>query len=250
MSMHIGAKAGEISKTVIVAGDPNRIEYIAKTYLDSPICVSDKRGALCYTGKYQGLPLSLLATGMGVPSMLIYATELYRDYDCAAIIRIGTAAGYVPGMQRHEVVLSQAACHTSGINDDLFSGTFCPIADFGLLVHAAAVARERKIKVYIGNTVCNDRLYRPVVNHKSAMWAKYGVLCSEMEGAGLYTAAAQFGKKALMLVSVLSQIALDSSGQEMITSLPEEPGRSIDDAILLALDTAVNFEKGGDHGRI
>lgn len=243
MSMHIDAKVGDIAKTVIVAGDPDRVTYIAEKYLENPICVNNKRGALCYTGSYEGHPISVMATGMGIPSMLIYATELFRDYDCDAIIRVGTSAGYKPEMERHDIVLSQAASHTSGLNDGVFGGTFCPIADFGLLSSAHKSAKDRGIRTFIGNTVCNDRIYRLKESYRAASWSQYGILCSEMEGAALYTAAAQFGKKALMIVTILSKLVALADGGERPEPLPEVPGKSIDGAILVALDTAKAFEE-------
>ena len=243
MSMHIDAKKGEIAKTVVVGGDPARIRHIAETYLEDAKLVNEKRSALCYTGLYKGQEISVMAVGMGVPSMMIYATELFSEYDCDAIIRIGTSGSYLPDMRLHDVVLSQAACHTSGINDHLFNGTFCPIADFGLLCIADKLAKERGIKTYVGNTVCNDRIYRGPDTYKSEAWKKYGVLCSEMEGAGLYTVAAQYGKKALMIVSIITKIELDADGTEHFVDLPDEPGRSMEDGIVLALDTALEYEK-------
>lgn len=243
MSMHIDAKKGEIAKTVVVGGDPARIKHIAETYLEFPRLVNEKRAALCYTGKYKGKEISVMAVGMGIPSMMIYATELFGEYDCDAIIRIGTSGSYLPDMRLYDVVLSQAACHTSGLNEGIFGGTFCPIADFGLLSIADRLAKERGMRSYVGNTVCNDRIYRsPETGYKSAMWKKYGILCSEMEGAGLYTVAAEYGKKALMIVSISTKIILDEDGTEHFVDLPEEPGRSMDDGIVLALDTACEFE--------
>lgn len=242
MSMHIDAKKGEIAKTVVVGGDPARIKHIAETYLESPKLVNEKRAALCYTGKYKGKEISVMAVGMGIPSMMIYATELFGEYDCDAVIRIGTSGSYLPDMRLYDVVLSQAACHTSGLNEGIFNGTFCPIADFGLLSIADRLAKERGMRSYVGNTVCNDRIYRGPETYKSAAWAKYGILCSEMEGAGLYTVAAQFHKKALMIVSISTKIILDEDGTEHFVDLPENPGHSMDDAIRLALDTAAEFE--------
>ena len=243
MSMHIDEKKGEIAKTVVVGGDPARIKHIAETYLESPKLVNEKRAALCYTGKYKGKEISVMAVGMGIPSMMIYATELFGEYDCDAVIRIGTSGSYLPDMRLYDVVLSQAACHTSGLNEGIFNGTFCPIADFGLLSIADRLAKERGMRSYVGNTVCNDRIYRgPETGYKSAMWKKYGILCSEMEGAGLYTVAAEYGKKALMIVSISTRIVLDEDGTEHFVDLPEEPGRSMDDGIVLALDTAAEFE--------
>ena len=243
MSMQKKKKKGEIAKTVVVGGDPARIKHIAETYLEEPKLVNEKRAALCYTGRYKGQEISVMAVGMGIPSMMIYATELYNEYDCDAIIRIGTSGSYLPDMKLYDVVLSQAACHTSGINEGIFNGTFCPIADFGLLCTADRLAKERGMRSFVGNTVCNDRIYRGPETYRSAAWKKYGILCSEMEGAGLYTVAAEFGKKALMIVSISTKIELDEEGYEHFVDLSEEPGRSMDDGIKLALDTAAEFER-------
>ncbi len=243
MSLHIDAKPGQVAKVVIVAGDPDRVSYIAKTYLQNPVLVSDKRGELCYTGTYQSVPVSVMSTGMGVPSMLIYATELYRDYDCDVIIRVGTSGGFLPQMQRYDIVLSQAACHNSAINDHLFHGTFCPIGDFELLTKAVDIAKTRNYRVFVGNTICNDRIYRTPESYPVRQWIKHGILCSEMEGAALYTAAAEFGKKALMATVIMNYIQVGPNGEEEKHLLPEQPGKTMDDAIVLALETGVTHAR-------
>ena len=245
MSTHIGALKGYVADVVLLPGDPLRAKFIAENFLDGAQCFTSVRGMLGYTGRYKGQEISVMAVGMGIPSMMIYATELYSEYGCEAIIRIGTSGSYLPDMKLYDVILSQAACHTSGINDEIFGvgGTFCPIADFGLLCLADKLAKERGMRSYVGNTVCNDRIYRGPETYRSAAWKKYGILCSEMEGAGLYTVAAEFGKKALMIVSITTKIELDEQGYEHFVDLPEEPGRSMDDGIVLALDTAAEFEK-------
>lgn len=240
MSMHIDAAPGEIAKRVLLPGDPDRAKYVAEKYLTSARCVNQKRGMLCFTGEYAGKEVSVMATGMGVPSMLIYATELYRDYGCEAMIRVGTSAGYRADMQLHDVVLSQAACTTSGINSELFGGSFAPIADYELLETAHTLAGQRGLRSYVGNTVCNDRLYRHPDSYRGRTWAKYGVLCSEMEGAGLYTAAAEFGKRALTMVSIISLIRFVGE-QEEFYEAPDSGGK-IDDMLLLALDAVTKIE--------
>ena len=187
---------------------------------------------------------------MGVPSMLIYATELFREYGCEAIIRVGTSGGYDPTMQCNDIVLAQAACHTSSLNDSLFAGgTFCPIADYRLLRQADDQAKKLGQKVYVGNTVCNDRYYR-LPSYPSKTWIEYGMLCSEMEGAALYTVAAQFHKRALMMVSILSLISCDENGQEQVYRFPPREGHSIDDAIKLAFETALADIRESKNGGI
>ena len=242
MSMHIDAKVGEIAERVVVVGDPFRAKHIAEDYLEDPVLVNEKRAAFCYTGKYEGVPVSVMAVGMGNPSMLIYSTELFRDYGVKYAVRAGTSGGYVPGMKNYDIVLAQATCTTSGINDNRFNGYFAPIADFGLLCKANEVAKEIGLKTYTGNVVCNDRLYRDE-NYKSKTWAQYGVLASEMEGTAFYTAAAEFGAKALMMIGVILNITVDENGVEHFVDAPDyDPPRSVDDLINLALKTVTRAE--------
>lgn len=239
MSMHIDAGVGDIADKVILVGDPDRAEYIADKFFESPLLVNRKRGALCYTGEYKERRLSVMSTGMGIPSMLIYATELYRDYGVDTLIRTGTSGGYLKDMHKYDIVLAEASCTTSSLNEGVFNGTFCPIADFTLLRTAYDVAEENNMKVYVGNTICNDRYYRNQGWFKADKWVQYGILCSEMEGAGLYTAAAEYGKKALMLVSVMSYLEI-VDGREVPHRLEDEEGsRGMDNMILLALETAI-----------
>lgn len=235
MSMHIDAQPGQIAERVLLPGDPERATAIAERYLDDTRLVNSRRGALCYTGRYGGVPVSVMATGMGVPSMLIYATELCRDFGCQSLIRVGTSGGYRADMKLGDIVLSQAASTTSGINDSLFGGTFAPIADFELLKTADRLAAERGLKVYVGNTVCNDRLYRLAENYRGRTWARYGILASEMEGAALYTAAAEFGRRALTMVSIICGITFEGE-QESFCDLPAG-GADMEDMLRLALDT-------------
>ncbi len=243
MSMHITAAPGEIAERVVLVGDPERATMMAETYLKDKTLVNSQRGALCYTGTFEGVPVSVMAVGMGNPSMLIYATELCRDFGCKILVRAGTSGGYLPTMRKFDIVLSQATSTTSGINDNLFNGHFSPVADFGLLRAADDFAREMNLVTYVGNTVCNDRIYRDE-NYKSKMWAKYGILCSEMEGTALYTAAAEFGSRALMMVGITVGIAWDENGNETFEDLPtrdDHPG-SVEQMVLLALRTAAHAQ--------
>ena len=242
MSMHIDARPGEIAERIVLVGDPFRARHIAENWLDGAVLVSEKRMALCYTGTYSGVRVSVMAVGMGNPSMLIYATELFRDYGVKIAVRAGTSGGYVPGMKKFDIVLAQATSTTSGINDNRFNGYFAPIADFGLLCKANETAKQLGLKAYTGNVVCNDRIYRDG-SYKSKLWQQYGILASEMEGTALYTAAAEFGAKALMAIGIILNISVDDEGVEHFTDAPEnEPQRTVDDLIKLALLTAVNAE--------
>lgn len=242
MSMHISAKAGEIADRIILVGDPFRAKHIAEEYLKNPVCVNETRAAYCYTGFYKEVRVSVMAVGMGNPSMLIYATELFRDYGVKYAIRTGTSGGYVPGMKKFDIVIAQAVSTTSGINDNRFNGYFAPIADYGLLSKADETARKMGIRTYIGNVVCNDRLYRDE-NYKSKLWQQYGILASEMEGTALYTAAAQFHAKACMLIGVILNITVDENGVEHFVDAPEnDPVHTVDDMIRLGLETLIAIE--------
>lgn len=242
MSMHISAKPGEIADRIILVGDPFRAKHLAEEYLTDAICVNETRAAYCYTGYYKGTRVSVMAVGMGNPSMLIYATELFRDYGVKYALRAGTSGGYVEGMKMYDIVLAQAVSTTSGINDNRFNGHFSPIADFGLLCKADETAKKLGLKTYVGNVVCNDRLYRDE-NYKSRLWAQYGILASEMEGAALYTAAAEFHAKACMIIGVILNVTVDENGVEHFVDAPEnDPVRTVDDMIRLALETVVSIE--------
>lgn len=242
MSMHIDARPGEIAERIILVGDPLRAKHIAETCLKNAVLVNEKRMAYCYTGVYEGVKVSVMAVGMGNPSMLIYATELFRDYGVKIAVRAGTSGGYVPGMKKFDIVLAQATSTTSGINDNRFNGYFAPIADFGLLCKANEIAKDMGLRTYTGNVVCNDRIYRDET-YKSKMWQQYGILASEMEGTALYTAAAEFGARALMAIGVILNITVDDEGVEHFTDAPEnEPKRTVDDLVRLALMTAVKAE--------
>lgn len=240
MSMHIDAKPGEIADRIVLVGDPFRAKHIAENYLENAVLVNEKRAAYCYTGTYSGARLSVMAVGMGNPSMLIYATELFRDYGVKIAVRAGTSGGYLPGMKKFDIVLAQAVSTTSGINDNRFNGYFAPIADFDLLCRANETAKQLGLKAYTGNVVCNDRIYRDET-YKSKIWQQYGILASEMEGTALYTAAAEFGAKALMAIGIILNITVDEAGVEHFTDAPEnDPERTVDDLIKLACLTAAN----------
>ena len=142
MTMHNHAEVGEISERIVLVGDPNRAKYIAEHYLEDAVLVNDVRCAYCYTGMFEGVRVSVMAVGMGGPSMLIYATELCRDYGCKILVRAGTSGGYQDDMKNFDIVLSQAVSTTSGINDNMFNGHFSPVADFGLLSTATWAERS------------------------------------------------------------------------------------------------------------
>lgn len=234
MSMHISARPGQIAPNVILPGDPVRARYIAETYLTDPILVNEIRNNWGYTGTYKGIPVTVMATGMGAPSMLIYATELIREYGCKRLIRVGTGGGIREGLQLGDIVLSQAVSTTSALNDYALPGRFSPIADFPLLDRVYHLARERGLPVHVGNTLCNDHLYVDNKLEYSKQWEQYGLLCSEQEGVALYTAANRYGAQALMLISIVINLYRP---EESLPDRIKEAG--LDDMIRLALDTVI-----------
>ncbi|MBR3000720.1 MAG: purine-nucleoside phosphorylase [Oscillospiraceae bacterium] len=232
MSMHIEAKPGEIAGRILLPGDPLRAKYIAEKFFDSPKLVNEVRGALCYTGKWNGEEVSVMGTGMGIPAVHIYATELCTEYGCEKLIRIGTAGGLKKGMKVNDIVLSQATSTTSSLNDHWFQGSYAPCADFFLLRKAYDKAVEMGIPVHVGNTICNDLLYRDERFFHPDLWAEYGIIASEMEGAALYTVAAHYQKQALMLMTIAGGLYVT---EQVLTR--EEREQGLDNMILIGLKT-------------
>ncbi|MDO4566390.1 MAG: purine-nucleoside phosphorylase [Oscillospiraceae bacterium] len=245
MSMHITAKPGEIAERILLPGDPLRAKYIAETYFEEPECVSELRGAYCFTGKYKGERVSVLGTGMGIPSVLIYTTELCTEYGCERLIRTGTAGGYDYSLKLGDIVLSQATCTTSALNDHIFKGHFAPIADFSLLRSAYDIALEKNMRVFVGNTICNDHLYTDERGYDPRVWADYGVIAAEMEAAALYTVAARYRKKALTIMTVVVDAAAELGSREdmkdeSLQISTDERQNGLDDMIILGLETLIS----------
>ncbi len=238
MSLHITAKPGEIAERILLPGDPLRAKYIAENYLEDAVCVNELRGALCYTGTYKGKRVSVMGSGMGIPSMMIYATELCRDYGCQKLIRLGTGASFTPELKQMDIAMSMATSHNSGINDYTFKGTYAPCADFKLLETAYRKANEMGLKTMVGNTVCYDQLYRNDEEFQIKKWSEYGVIAGEMEAAGLYTVAAHYGKQALCLITIVVELANHTNVAGGSVS-PEQREKGLNDMIRLALETAI-----------
>ncbi|MCM4150431.1 purine-nucleoside phosphorylase [Arenibacter sp. N53] len=202
MSVHIDAKKGEIAETVLLPGDPLRAKWIANTFLENPICYNQVRGMLGYTGTHKGKRVSVQGSGMGIPSALIYYQELINDYGVKNLIRVGTAGSYQKEVKIRDIVLAMAASTTSGINNSRFiNADYAPTADFDLLLKAALYASEKGIAIKAGNVLSSDEFYEDDPNSYK-LWAKFGVLCVEMEAAGLYTIAAKFNIKALTILTI------------------------------------------------
>ena len=202
MSVHIEAKKGEIAETVLLPGDPMRAKWIAETFLEDSFCYNDVRGMYGYTGTYKGKKVSVQGTGMGIPSAMIYCNELIKDYGVKNLIRVGSAGSYQKDVHIRDIVIAMAASTTSGINNSRFiNSDYSPTADFGLFMKAVDYAREKNISIKAGNVLSADEFYEDEFNSYKK-WADFGVLCVEMEAAGLYTIAAKYKVKALAILTI------------------------------------------------
>lgn len=198
---HISAKYGDFAKTVLMPGDPLRAEFIAKNYLEDAVLVNDVRGVHGYTGYYKGKRVSVMASGMGQPSIGIYSYELYHFYGVEAIIRVGSCGSFSPDLHARDIVVAMGAC-TNGNYASQYNlpGTFCPIADFGLVRRAVDECEKMGVNYRVGNILSSDMFYDDA--NSGMQWAKMGVLGVEMESAALYCNAARAGKKALCICTV------------------------------------------------
>ncbi len=202
MSVHIGAKKGAIAETVLLPGDPLRAKWIADTFLENVICYNEVRGMLGYTGTYKGNSISVQGTGMGIPSTLIYANELITQYGVKNLIRVGSAGSYQKEVKIRDIVLAMAGSTTSGINAQRFHGaSYAPTASFELFNKAVTIAKELNIPIKAGNVLSSDEFYTDNFEDYKH-WAEFGVLCVEMETAGLYTAAAKHNVNALTILTI------------------------------------------------
>ena len=202
MSVHIEAKIGDIAETILLPGDPLRAKWIAETYFDNPKLYNDVRGMLGYTGNYKGQPVSVQGTGMGIPSTLIYCHELINEYGVKKLIRVGSAGSYQKEIKIRDIVIAMSASSNSGINNSRFvNADYAPTANFELFMNAAQYAIENNIPIKAGNVLSSDEFYGDDFdNYKK--WADFGVLCVEMETAGLYTIAAKHNVKALSILTI------------------------------------------------
>lgn len=208
MSTHIAAAAGEIAPHVLMPGDPLRAKWIAATFLDDAVCYSEVRGMYGFTGTYRGRPVSVQGSGMGLPSLSIYAHELFSEYDVAAIVRVGSCGALSETLRLRDIVLASGACTDSSMNRIRFEGLdYAPVADFGLLraAHDAALAKDLPVQTKVGLLFSSDSFYNPRPELTSRM-AEYGALAVEMEASALYTLAAKFGRRALAVCTVSDHI--------------------------------------------
>ncbi len=234
MSTHIGAKPGEIAARVLMPGDPLRAKWIAEAYLDDAKCYTTVRNMLGFTGRYEGVDVSIQGSGMGMPSAAIYAHELFAEYGVTTIIRVGSCGAITDDLSLREVIAASASCTDSAMNRARFDNLidYAPVADFGLLRAAVDAAGERGTTMRVGSVLSADAFYtvRPDLFERLA---NYGVLAVEMESAALYTIAAQFRARALTILTVSDHIKTG----EQTTS--EEREKTFADMVEIALATVV-----------
>ncbi|MDX1771474.1 MAG: purine-nucleoside phosphorylase [Planococcaceae bacterium] len=232
MSVHINAKKGDIADTILLPGDPLRAKYIAETFLEDVVLYNEVRNMFGYTGTYKGKRISVQGTGMGVPSISIYVTELMNEYDVQKLIRVGTCGSIHHDVKVRDVIIAQSASTDSKMNEIIFNGiNFAPTADFDLLLKAYNAGKEKGLNLKVGNVFTEDVFYNEHAEHEK--WAQYGILALEMESSALYTLAAKFGRQALSILTVSDHLL---TGE--VTS-SEERQLTFNDMIEVALDAAI-----------
>lgn len=240
---HINASPEDFAKTVLMPGDPLRAKFIAENFLTSPVLVNNVRGVQGYTGSYKGTRVSVMASGMGIPSMGIYSHELYNVFGVENIMRIGSAGALCEKVKVRDIVIGMGACTDSNYAASFnLPGTFAPIADFNMLKKCTDVAEEMKLSYHVGNVFSTDAFYTdeeniPAPLRSTPQWAKMGVLAVEMESAGLYMNAARAGKRALCVCTVSDHLV---TGDSLSSAERQE---SFTEMMTLALETAVLLDK-------
>ncbi len=233
---HNEAARGDFAPTVLMPGDPLRARFIAETFLEDARLVNNVRGVQGWTGTYQGVPVSTMASGMGIPSMGIYSHELFHVYGVENIIRVGTTGALSANLKLRDLVIAQGACTDSNFAHHLgLPGTFAPIADFTLLETAVAAARERGMEPPVGNILSSDVFY--FKKGGGLEWADLGVLAIDMETAGLYATAAEAGKRALTICTVTDNLV---TGEALP---PAERQSSLNEMMEVALETALRMAR-------
>jgi purine-nucleoside phosphorylase len=234
---HISAEKGDFAPSILLPGDPLRAQHIAENFLDDSKLVNEVRNMLAFTGTYEGIPVSVMGTGMGIPSASIYASELITEYGVERLIRVGSCGGILPSVELRDVVLAIGACTDSGVNRVRYGGyDFSATADFALLRAAADAAESRGIPVKVGNVHSADLFYNPDPEAFDRMEAM-GVLAVEMEAAGLYGVAAEKGGRALTIATVSDHVRTGASTSS------EERQQTFDEMVVIALE-AVRADVG------
>ena len=219
MSIHIGAKQGQIAPTILLPGDPLRAKYIAENMLEDATLFNEVRGMLGYTGRYGDKRISVMGTGMGMPSLSIYVNELITEYQVKTLIRVGTCGAFQPDLQLGDIVLAMTASTDSQMNKIRFKGMdYAPAASFELLLKAYQTAKEHGIDVRVGGMLSGDTFYGDDP-HWWKVWAEYGALVVEMETNSLYTLAAKFKVDGLSILTVSDSLV---TGEEATAQQREQ----------------------------
>jgi len=232
---HISANSNAFAKTVLMPGDPLRAKFIADNFLDNATLITKVRNMLGYTGTYKGKKISVMGSGMGIPSMSIYATELYKDYGVENIIRIGSCGAVRNDINIRDIIVAMAASTDSNVNRQRFKQCdFAAIADFSLLHNMVNTANRLDQKIQVGNVFTADLFYTPQPEMFEVM-EQYGILAVEMETAGLYGVAAEYGKKALAVLTVSDHI---KTGEQ---TSADERENTFKDMMELTLESALSL---------
>ena len=233
MSIHIGAEVGEVAEVVLLPGDPLRAEHIAETFFEQAVCHSKVRGMLGFTGTYKGKRVSVQGTGMGVPSISIYAHELLYSYGVKTLVRVGTCGALQESVQIRDIVLAMSASTDSHVNRIRFQTMdFAPTANFELLQHAYQTATDNGFRAHVGNILTTDTFYNED-EEATKLLIDHGTLAVEMETAALYTLAAKAKARSLSILTVSDHIITGES------TTSEERQKTFDDMIEVALEAAL-----------
>lgn len=234
MSTHINAQKGDIAPRILLPGDPLRAKFIAENFLENAKCYNEVRGMLGFTGTYKGIPVSVQGTGMGQPSLSIYVTELFKDFDVQTAIRIGTCGAVSENLQLKDTIIVNSACSDSSLINQRFGSLhFAPTSDFSIVKKADSIAENMGIRYAVGSVASSDLFYDKNDNWKK--WAEYGVLGIEMESAELFTLAAEYKRKAAAIMTVSDHILLGGA------TTAEERQKTFTNMMKLALETIINF---------
>ncbi|MBN2285608.1 MAG: purine-nucleoside phosphorylase [Tissierellales bacterium] len=232
MTIHIGAKKGEIAETILLPGDPLRAKFVAENYLENIICYNEIRGMLGFTGYYKGKRVSVQGTGMGMPSIGIYSHELIVEYGVQNLIRIGSCGSFNKDVHVRDVILAMSASTNSNFASQYnLPGTYAPTASYSLLEKAKLAAEKKEINVKVGNILSSDIFY-DANPHAWKLWAEMGVLAVEMEAAALYMNAAKLGANALAILTVSDSLVTREE------TTPAEREKTLTDMIEIALELA------------
>ncbi len=231
---HINAENGAFAKTVLMPGDPLRAKFIAESFLENATLVNNVRGIQGYTGTYKGVPISVMASGMGMPSIGIYSYELFSFYGVENIIRVGSAGGMQESIKVRDIVIGMGACTNSNFASQYaLDGTFAPIASYKILATCVDKAKEMGLNYHIGNILSSDTFYSDT--DATSSWQKMGVMAVEMEAAALYMTASRLNKNALAICTISDHLITGEATSS------EERQKTFTDMMRLALEVAINI---------